>query len=70
MSEEISDIETDNDDVRRNYRRRLEDAARLTEAEREARLPVWEVRRPAYRPQRVSNSYTSVHNGALTIQPE
>ena len=54
MSEEISDIETDNEDTRRDYRRRLENAARLTQSERDSGAPVWEVLRPAYRPQRVS----------------
>ena len=55
MSEEISDIETDNEDARRDYRRRLENAARLTQSERDSGAPVWEVLRPAYRTQRVSS---------------
>ena len=51
MSEELSDIDDGTAEQRAEYRRRLEDAVQMSEHDREAGVAIWEVRRPAYRPQ-------------------
>ncbi|KAI0038185.1 hypothetical protein FA95DRAFT_1613570 [Auriscalpium vulgare] len=55
MSDELSGLDTDDETKRRTHRDELATAARLSKEDRDEGVPVWEVRRPAYRTQEVND---------------
>jgi hypothetical protein len=55
MSDEISDKDTDNEETAKDYRDELAKEAGLSAADVEAGQTAWEVIRPAWRSEMVSN---------------
>ncbi|KAI0045688.1 hypothetical protein FA95DRAFT_1573624 [Auriscalpium vulgare] len=55
MSDELSGLDTDDESKRQTHRDEVAAAARLSKEDKDEGIPVWEVRRPAYRTQEVND---------------
>ncbi|KAG1764970.1 hypothetical protein EV702DRAFT_1051190 [Suillus placidus] len=54
MSEQASEVDTDDEEKRKDRQKKLYQAAKLTECEFHAGIPVWEIIRPAWRADEVT----------------